>query len=74
MAVGSLYLLSCATLCVVAFSLDYYSEVMDLSYLLEHLSDNPFFKKYKALNESLVGVIEDYSLVSLVPLNVQVKG
>ena len=45
---------------------------MDLSYLLEHLSDNPFFKKYKALNERLVGVVEDYSLVSLVPLNIQV--
>ena len=55
-----------------AFNLDYYTEVLDLKYLLEHLSDDPFFKKYKKLNEALIGVIEDYSLVSFVPLNIQV--
>ncbi len=59
-------------LSILAFNLDYYSEVQDLSYLLDHLSDNPFLKKYKCLNESLISVVEDYSLVSLVPLNVQV--
>ena len=57
---------------LTAFNLDYYTEVLDLKYLLEHLSDDPFLKKYKKLNEALIGVIEDYSLVSFVPLNIQV--
>uniref|UniRef100_H9GNH8 GPN-loop GTPase 2 n=1 Tax=Anolis carolinensis TaxID=28377 RepID=H9GNH8_ANOCA len=58
---------------LVAFNLDYYTEVLDLSYLVDHLASDPFFKKYRRLNEKLVGVIEDYSLVSFVPLNVQDK-
>ncbi|XP_067318490.1 GPN-loop GTPase 2-like [Anolis sagrei] len=57
----------------LAFNLDYYTEVLDLSYLIDHLASDPFFKKYRRLNEKLVGVIEDYSLVSFVPLNVQDK-
>lgn len=57
---------------LVAFGLDYYTEVLDLGYLLEHLSDEPFFKKYKALNQALIGLVEDYSLVSFIPLSVQV--
>lgn len=54
-------------------NLDYYTEVLDLSYLLDTLMDHPFLKKYRELNESLVGVIEDYSLVSFIPLNVKKK-
>ncbi|KAH0631179.1 hypothetical protein JD844_005376 [Phrynosoma platyrhinos] len=56
----------------LAFNLDYYTEVLDLSYLVNHLASDPFFKKYRRLNEKLVEVIEDYSLVSFIPLNVQV--
>lgn len=55
-----------------AFNLDFYTEVMDLTYLLDHLAADPFFKKFKHLNEKLAEVIQDYSLVSFVPLNVQV--
>ncbi|XP_075764682.1 GPN-loop GTPase 2 [Pelodiscus sinensis] len=57
----------------LAFNLDYYTEVLDLSYLVDHLAADPFFKNYRRLNEKLVEVIEDYSLVSFVPLNVQDK-
>ncbi|XP_014804206.1 PREDICTED: GPN-loop GTPase 2 isoform X1 [Calidris pugnax] len=57
----------------LAFNLDYYTEVLDLSYLLDHLASDPFFRNYRRLNEKLVEVIEDYSLVSFVPLNVQDK-
>ncbi|RXN04855.1 GPN-loop GTPase 2 [Labeo rohita] len=53
--------------------LDYYTEVLDLSYLVEHLSLDPFFKKFHHLNVKLAEVIQDYSLVSFVPLNVQDK-
>ncbi|PKK18358.1 GPN-loop GTPase 2, transcript variant X1 [Columba livia] len=56
----------------LAFNLDYYTEVLDLSYLVDHLASDPFFRNYRRLNEKLVEVIEDYSLVSFVPLNVQV--
>ncbi|XP_023796887.1 GPN-loop GTPase 2 [Cyanistes caeruleus] len=57
----------------LAFNLDYYTEVLDLSYLLDHLASDPFFRNFRRLNEKLVEVIEDYSLVSFVPLNVQDK-
>ncbi|XP_061807651.1 GPN-loop GTPase 2 isoform X1 [Nerophis lumbriciformis] len=57
----------------LAFNLDFYTEVMDLKYLLDHLAADPFFKKFRHLNEKLAEVIEDYSLVSFVSLNVQDK-
>uniref|UniRef100_UPI00358F279B GPN-loop GTPase 2-like n=1 Tax=Myxine glutinosa TaxID=7769 RepID=UPI00358F279B len=57
----------------LAFNLDYYTEVMDLSYLLDHLANDPFLAKYKKLNEELVSLIESYGLVSFLPLNVQDK-
>ena len=57
---------------LAAFGLDYYTEVLDLSYLLQHLSDETFFRKYKALNQALIGLVEDYSLVSFIPLSVKV--
>lgn len=40
--------------------------------MVDHLASDPFFRNYRRLNEKLVEVIEDYSLVSFVPLNVQV--
>ena len=58
----------------LAFNLDYYTEVLDLSYLLDHLASDPFFRHYRQLNEKLVQLIEDYSLVSFIPLNIQVPG
>ncbi|XP_060703276.1 GPN-loop GTPase 2 [Hemiscyllium ocellatum] len=57
----------------LAFNLDYYTEVLDLSYLLDHLAKDPFFKSFRRLNKKLVEVIEDYGLVSFIPLNVQDK-
>lgn len=62
----------CLYICT-AFNLDFYTEVMDLTYLLDHLAADPFFKKFHLLNEKLAEVIQDYSLVSFVPLNVQVS-
>ncbi|GAB1289041.1 G patch domain-containing protein 3 [Apodemus speciosus] len=57
----------------LAFNLDYYTEVLDLSYLLDHLASDPFFSHHRQLNEKLVQLIEDYSLVSFIPLNIQDK-
>ncbi|XP_062322540.1 GPN-loop GTPase 2 [Osmerus eperlanus] len=55
----------------LAFNLDFYTEVLDLTYLVDHLAADPFFKKFHHLNEKLAEVIQDYGLVSFVPLSVQ---
>ena len=56
----------------IAFNLDFYTEVLDLTFLLDHLNDNPIFSKYKELNAALVGIVEDYGLVHFTTLNIQV--
>ncbi|KFM59637.1 GPN-loop GTPase 2, partial [Stegodyphus mimosarum] len=55
------------------FNLDFYAEVLDLSELVALLSDDPFLAKYKKLNESLMQLIENYSLVSFHLLTVKSK-
>lgn len=55
------------------FNLDYYTEVLDLKCILDELQDDPVTRKFKKLNKALISVIEDYSLVSFSPLNVQDK-
>lgn len=57
----------------LAFNLDFYTEVMDLKYLLEALDTSPGMKKYKKLNAAIVSMVEDYSLVSFQPLDVNRK-
>ncbi|KAM4699583.1 GPN-loop GTPase 2 [Discoglossus pictus] len=55
----------------LAFNMDYYTEVMDLSYLVDHLTADPFFRRHRRLHEKLAEVIEDYGLVSFTPLSVK---
>lgn len=50
--------------------LDFYTEVMDLDYLLEYLDDSPLMRKYSKLNKAIADVVTDYSLVSFIPLSV----
>ncbi|XP_006819703.2 GPN-loop GTPase 2-like [Saccoglossus kowalevskii] len=57
----------------LAFNLDYYSEVLDLSYLVDYLDKDPFTRKFHKLNKTIVDVIQDYSLVSFISLSVQDK-
>ncbi|XP_070171724.1 GPN-loop GTPase 2 [Polyergus mexicanus] len=57
----------------LAFNIDYYTEVLDLNYLLEQLDEDLFITKYKKLNKALVSIIEGYSLVSFIPLDVSNK-
>ncbi|CAG0891104.1 unnamed protein product [Darwinula stevensoni] len=52
------------------FNLDFYTDVLDLQYLLECLQDDPFVHKYSQLNAALVDLIENYSLVSFLPMDV----
>lgn len=55
------------------FNLDYYTEVLDLDYLLDTFPDDNFTRKYKQLNEALTGLINDYSLVNFLPITVKSK-
>ncbi|XP_050730754.1 GPN-loop GTPase 2-like [Eriocheir sinensis] len=51
--------------------LDFYTEVMDLDYLLEYLGDAPGTRKYQKLNKAMAEVVTDYSLVSYIPVSVE---
>ncbi|KAG2227607.1 hypothetical protein INT45_002292, partial [Circinella minor] len=55
------------------FNLDFYTDVMDLSYLLDSLNEDAFGSKFKKLNEALCGLIEDFSLVGFYTLCVEDK-
>ncbi|KAJ2310500.1 hypothetical protein IWW54_003158 [Coemansia sp. RSA 2705] len=45
------------------FSLDYYTAVMDLDYLLFHLNERESSARFGELNKVICGLIEDFSLV-----------
>ena len=47
----------------LAFNLDFYTEVQDLSYLAEYLNSDPKFKEYNKLTNNIMEIIEDYGLV-----------
>ncbi|EGC36613.1 hypothetical protein DICPUDRAFT_31574 [Dictyostelium purpureum] len=55
------------------FQLDYYTDVLDLSYLNSFLDKDPRLKRFSELNKSIAGVIEDFSLVNFIPLNIMDK-
>jgi hypothetical protein len=46
------------------FNLDYYTEVLDLDYILDCFPEDNFTKKYRALNEAMIGLITDYRYIS----------
>ncbi|CAK9826296.1 GPN-loop GTPase 2 [Anthophora retusa] len=52
------------------FNIDFYTEVLDLKYLLDKLDEDSFTSKYKKLNAAFVSLIKDYSLVSFIPLDI----
>jgi hypothetical protein len=54
----------------LAFNLEYYTEVLDLSYLLDQMADHVAFDKHRALNAALVELVQDFSLVQFHTLNV----
>ncbi|CAJ0920972.1 11629_t:CDS:2 [Entrophospora sp. SA101] len=57
----------------LAFNLNFYTEVQDLSYLLQKLDKDPFTSKFKELNKALCGLIEDFSLVGFYTLCIEDK-
>jgi len=56
------------------FNLEYFTDVQNLSYLMETLNKyERFSAKYQKLTQGLCNVIEDYQLVAFCPLNIQDK-
>ncbi|KAF2366660.1 GPN-loop GTPase [Trinorchestia longiramus] len=50
--------------------LEFYTEVLDLNYLLDQLQDCPFTKRYHKLNKAIAELVTDYSLLSFIPVSV----
>lgn len=57
----------------LAFNLDFYTDVEDLSYLQHHLDQDPRSSKYRKLTKELCEVIEDFGLVNFTTLAIQDK-
>uniref|UniRef100_N1QWR0 GPN-loop GTPase 2 n=1 Tax=Aegilops tauschii TaxID=37682 RepID=N1QWR0_AEGTA len=57
----------------LAFNLDFYTDVQDLSYLQYHLDQDPRSAKYRKLTKELCDVIDDFSLVNFSTLDIQVR-
>ncbi|KAH7638972.1 GPN-loop GTPase 2 [Dermatophagoides farinae] len=52
------------------FRLDFYCELTDLNRLVERISDDQRLVRYKKLTEAIASIIENYAIVSFVPLNI----
>ncbi|KAI3726363.1 hypothetical protein L1987_66160 [Smallanthus sonchifolius] len=57
----------------LAFNLDFYTDVEDLSYLQRHLDQDPRSSKYRKLTKELCEVVEDFGLVNFTTLAIQDK-
>ena len=57
---------------ILAFSLDFFTDVLDLSYLLEMFEKDPVMKRYHKLNKAITDVVQDYGLVSFSTLCIEV--
>lgn len=55
------------------FNLDFYTEVQDLSYLVQAMGNDAFSKRYQKLSLGLCEVVEDYGLLSFTPLAIEDK-
>lgn len=51
------------------FNIDYYTDVLDLEYLLDLLDKDNFSSKFQKLNSALISLIQDYALVSFILLD-----
>ena len=60
-------------LLTIEFKLDFFAQVQDLSYLLEHLNQSHRTKRFNALNSAICELIEDFGLVSFETLAVEDK-
>lgn len=57
----------------LAFNLEFYTDVEDLSYLQHDLDQDPRSAKYRKMTKELCEVIENYGLVNFTTLDIQDK-
>ncbi|KAJ8458354.1 hypothetical protein OPV22_031280 [Ensete ventricosum] len=57
----------------LAYNLEFYTDVQDLSYLQRNLDQDPRSTKYRKLTKELCDVIEDFGLVNFTTLDIQDK-
>ena len=57
---------------MTAFKFDFYTQVQDLSYLLDQLNESHRTKRYAALNSAICDLIEDFGLIHFETLAVEV--
>lgn len=57
----------------LAYNLEFYMDVQDLSYLQHDLDQDPRSMKYRKLTKGLCDVIEDFGLVNFTTLDIQDK-
>lgn len=58
----------------LAFGLEFYTDMLDLEYLVQQLEDDPFLTgRFSKLNHMLAEVVQDYSLVSFATLDISDK-
>ncbi|KAG2483316.1 hypothetical protein HYH03_017817 [Edaphochlamys debaryana] len=55
------------------FNLEYYTEVQDLGFLVAAMGGKPFSNRFRKLSLGLCEVVEEYGLVSFMPLAIQEK-
>ena len=55
------------------FGIDFYTEVLDLEYLVDRMPDEPFTAKHKKLTKAITDLVQDYGLVNFIPLSVDSK-
>jgi len=57
----------------LAFGLEFYTDVMDLNYLLDLLNEGVFGNKYVGLNKAICELVEEFGLVHFHPLYIEDK-
>uniref|UniRef100_A0A7E4UW17 GPN-loop GTPase 2 n=1 Tax=Panagrellus redivivus TaxID=6233 RepID=A0A7E4UW17_PANRE len=55
------------------YDFEFFENLPDLKYLTDLLDDHPFLSQYKNLSSKLCEIVDSYSLVGFVPLNVKSK-
>jgi len=55
------------------FNLEFYTEVLDLTYLYQYFENDWFSKRYEKLHEAICQLIEEYKLVAFHTCNIQDK-
>ncbi|CAJ0577460.1 unnamed protein product, partial [Mesorhabditis spiculigera] len=57
----------------IPFDIEYFTQLPDISRLLEMLNDIPELQKYQKLSEAICQIVNDYDLVSFATLDVRKK-